>query len=92
MTISVKVSVNGNYKVPVTVAQGERQETIWISGYGHNGPNEVNINYSHNGDAMTLNIGPEEQDYGAPAEDGQAGDVETANSVEETDNDTQADA
>lgn len=81
MTISVKVAVNGNYKVPVTVTQGSRQETIWISGRGHNGPNEVNINYDHGGDSMTLNIGPEEQDNGEP-------ETEV---VEELDEETSAD-
>lgn len=69
--------------MPVTVTQGSRQETIWISGYGHNGPKEVQIHFGHGGDAMTLNIGPEEQDNGAPGtpvedDDGEGAGEETS--------------
>lgn len=39
MTISINVSVNGNYKVPVTTKYGENEPvTEVISGRGHDGP------------------------------------------------------
>ena len=64
MTISVSISVNGNYKVPVTYKQGDREHSQVISGRGHTGPNVVHIPFYHGPDAMTLELGPEVQDNG----------------------------
>jgi len=64
MTISVKVSVNGNYKCPVTYKQGDRTQSQIVSGRGHDGPNELYIPFYHGADIMTLSIGPEEPDVG----------------------------
>jgi hypothetical protein len=58
MTTQIKVSVNGNYKIPVK--QGET--VTWVSGRGYAGPNEITFNpYSH-GDGSVFVIGPEEPD------------------------------
>lgn len=67
MTISVKVSVNGNYKCPVTFRQGDREEKHLVSGFGLNGPNELYIPVYHGPDQMTVQIGPEEPDNGENA-------------------------
>lgn len=64
MTISVKVSVNGNFKCPVVFRQGDREENRLVSGYGRDTPNEISIPFQHGPDAMTLEIGPEEPDNG----------------------------
>jgi hypothetical protein len=64
MTINVKVSVNGNYKCPVTCKQGDREETQIISGRGHDGPKEISFPFYHGPDVMTLSVGPEEEDKG----------------------------
>ena len=64
MTISVKVSCNGNYKCPVSYKQGDREETILLSGRGKPSPDERNIPFYHGADVMTLSVGPEEQDNG----------------------------
>lgn len=68
MTISIKVSVNGNYKVPVTTKYGDKVPTTEvISGRGHDGPFIKNIPYYHGsnpGNVVTVSIGPEEQDNG----------------------------
>lgn len=64
MTVSVKISVNGNYKVPFSFKQGDREENHVISGRGCNGPNEHTVHFSHGPDVMTLEIGPESQDNG----------------------------
>lgn len=64
MTIDVRVSVNGNYKVPVKVKQGERVEEIVISGRGHPGPNVHSLHYLHGSDPMEVVIGVEEPDNG----------------------------
>lgn len=64
MTVSVKVSVNGNYKLPVKYKQGDREVSDTISGRGHPGPKEVSIPFYHGSDVMTLEIGPEERDDG----------------------------
>lgn len=64
MTISVQISVNGNYKCPATYKQGDREVSQVISGRGSDGPNVVHIPFYHGPDAMTLVLGPEEQDNG----------------------------
>jgi hypothetical protein len=64
VTIGIKVSVNGNYKCPVTFKQGDRQENHVVSGFGRDTPNELYIPFSHGAEVMTLNIGPEEPDNG----------------------------
>lgn len=64
MTVSVKVSVNGNYKVPVSYEQGGQKVSQVISGRGHPGPNELYIPFSHGPDVLTLVVGPESQDNG----------------------------
>lgn len=67
MTVSVKISVNGNYKLPFTFKQGEREEHHVISGRGLDRPNEHNIVFYHGGDVMTLMVGPEQADNGDEA-------------------------
>jgi hypothetical protein len=67
MTISIKVSVNGNYKVPVTTKRGNDEATTEvISGRGHEGPFVKDIPYYHNNTAsvVTVSVGPEEPDNG----------------------------
>jgi hypothetical protein len=64
MTISVKVSVNGNYKCPVGYKQGASEHSQIVSGRGHDGPNEIYIPFNHGADAMTVTVGPEEPDNG----------------------------
>lgn len=64
MTISVSISVNGNYKCPVSYKQGDREVTQVVSGFGRDTPNVVYIPFYHGADAMTLSVGPEEQDNG----------------------------
>lgn len=64
MTISISVSVNGNYKCPVSYKQGQHEITQVISGFGHDGPNVLYIPFQHGRDAMTLSVGPEEPDHG----------------------------
>lgn len=64
MTISVSVSVNGNYKCPVSYKQGDREFSEVISGRDHDGPNVLYIPFYHGEDAMTLSVGPEEPDTG----------------------------
>lgn len=67
MTISVRVSCNGNYKCPVSYKQGDREESFTLSGRGKEGPDERHIPFYHGADAMTLQVGPEEQDNGEEA-------------------------
>lgn len=67
MTISVQVSVNGNYKCPVSYKQGDREVTETISGRYHDGPKVLYIPFYHGPDVMTLSVGPEEQDNGEEA-------------------------
>lgn len=64
MTISIQVSVNGNYKVPVTVQHGEQEPvTEVISGKGLSGPNVKHISCYHGPDKIVkVTVGPEEQD------------------------------
>lgn len=64
MTISVRVSCNGNYKCPVSYKQGDREESFTLSGRGKDGPDEKHIWLTHGPDAMTLTVGPEEPDTG----------------------------
>lgn len=64
MTVQVKVSVNGNYKLPVKYKQGERETLMVISGRDHEGPNEQTIPFSHGPDVLSLELGPEEPDNG----------------------------
>ena len=67
MTISVTVSCNGNYKCPVSYKQGDREERFELSGRGKDGPDERSIPFYHGEDAMTLSVGPEEEDRGEDA-------------------------
>lgn len=73
MTISVTVSVNGNYKCPVTYRQGEQEVTQVVSGRGHNGPHVLHIPFRHGPDVLTLSVGPEAQDDGEQAFDDDSG-------------------
>lgn len=66
MTVSVTISVNGNYKLPVKYTQGTRQVEQVISGRGYVGPHVEHIPFYHGPDIMTLELGPEEQDHGEP--------------------------
>ncbi len=64
MTISIKVSVNGNYKVPVTTKVNDDEPTTEvISGRGHEGPFVKDISYPH-GSVVNVSVGPEEEDNG----------------------------
>jgi len=67
MTISVTVSVNGNYKCPVSYEQGDREENHVVSGFGRDTPNVLSIPFYHGPDLLTLSVGPEEQDNGEAA-------------------------
>ncbi len=66
MTISIQVSVNGDYKVPVTTQYGESEPTTEvISGKGHGAPFVKCIPYYHGSNPsniVTVTVGPEEQD------------------------------
>jgi hypothetical protein len=68
MTININVSVNGNYKVPVTTKYGENEPTTeMITGRGHDGPFVKQISYYHGdnpSNVVTVSVGPEEQDNG----------------------------
>lgn len=68
MTISISVSVNGNYKVPVSTKYGEAETTTEvISGRGHEGPFTKYIPYYHGSNPsniVTVMVGPEEPDNG----------------------------
>lgn len=66
MTISIKVSVNGNYKVPVTTKYGDSEPTMEvISGRGLTAPFVKDIPYHHGLDnIVSVSVGPEEQDNG----------------------------
>lgn len=68
MTISIQVSVNGNYKVPVTTKYGENEPTTEvISGRGHEGPFVKYIQYYHGSNPsniVVVTVGPEEPDNG----------------------------
>ncbi len=77
MTISVMVSCNGNYKCPVSYKQGDREEAFVLSGRDKDGPDVRYISFYHGEDAMTLSVGPEEQDN-AQADHGGAGSAASA--------------
>lgn len=68
MTISIRVSVNGNYKIPVKTQYGDSEPTTEvISGRGHDGPFVKDIPYYHGSNpsnVVTVEIGPEEPDNG----------------------------
>lgn len=66
MTISIQVSVNGNYKCPISYRQGDREVSKVISGRGANAPVVEYISFYHGPDVLTLQVGPEEQDNGEP--------------------------
>jgi hypothetical protein len=65
MTVSIKISVNGNYKLPVKYKQGEVEKEIVLTGRGKVGPHEENVHFVHGAEAMTLVVGPEERDDGS---------------------------
>ena len=68
MTISINVSVNGNYKVPVTIKYGAGEPTTEvISGRGLTAPFVMQIPFyqSVNCQSVTVTVGPEEQDDGS---------------------------
>lgn len=64
MTISVTISVNGNYKCPVSYKQGDREESEVISGRGSAVPVVKYIPFYHGAEVMTLSVGPEVPDNG----------------------------
>ena len=66
MTISISVSVNGNYKVPVKVQHGEETPEIkTISGRGADGPVTMFIPHYHGETSVTkIEVGPEVEDHG----------------------------
>lgn len=68
MTISIKVSVNGNYKIPVTTQYGDAEpSTEVISGRGLDQPFVKDIQYYHGtnpSNIVTVTVGPEEADNG----------------------------
>jgi hypothetical protein len=64
MTISIRVSVNGNYQCPVTYKQGDREVTEIVSGYGRDTPGEIYIPFYHGPDLMNITVGPERPDNG----------------------------
>lgn len=66
MTISIQVSVNGNYKVPVKTSYKDGMEsTEVISGRGLDHPFVKHIYYHHGTkEVVTVTVGPEEADNG----------------------------
>lgn len=69
MTIDIRVSVAGNYKVPVTVQYGANGEatTEVISGRGSDGPFVKRISYYHGNNPdniVQVTVGPESSDDG----------------------------
>lgn len=68
MTISIKVSVNGNYKIPVTTKYGDNEATTEvISGRGFTQPFVKDIPYYHGqnpSNIVVVSVGPEEADNG----------------------------
>lgn len=66
MTISISVSVNGNYKAPVKVTREDGSvENHVVSGFGMDRPNVLSINHYHGAsNVTTIAVGPESQDNG----------------------------
>jgi hypothetical protein len=67
MTIGIKVSANGNYKVPVKVVhQYGTEEHFVVSGRGHEGPKVQDIPFYHGSptNVVTITVGPESADNG----------------------------
>lgn len=68
MTISIRVSVNGNYKIPITTKYGDNEPTTEvITGRGNDGPFVKDIPYYHGSNpsnVVVVSIGPEEADNG----------------------------
>ncbi len=66
MTISINVSVNGNYKAPVKVTRSDGStEDHVVSGRGMDRPNILNISHYHGtSNVTTVAVGPEEKDHG----------------------------
>lgn len=66
MTISINVSVNGNYKAPVKVTrQDGSEENHVVSGFGMDRPNVLSISHYHGAsNVTTVAVGPEEPDNG----------------------------
>lgn len=68
MTIAIQVSVNGNYKVPVTTKYGDNEPTTEvISGRGKEGAAVKHIPYYHGSNpsnVVVVTVGPEEPDNG----------------------------
>lgn len=65
MTISIKVSINGSYKVPVTTQYGDFVATTKvISGRGLDVPFVIDIPYYNNTDQVKITVGPESYDNG----------------------------
>lgn len=64
MTISIQVSVNGNYKAPVKITREDgSEENHVVSGFGLDRPNVLHVNHYHGGSTVTtVAVGPEEQD------------------------------
>lgn len=83
MTVSVQVSVNGSYKLPIKYRQGDRVVEKTISGRGLDHPFVELIHFSHGADVMTLEIGPESQDLGEPEQP--ADEVDVAPMAQESD-------
>jgi hypothetical protein len=66
MTTTIAVSINGNYKTPVTVQHGtEAAVTEVISGRGHAGPFVKNYHPVH-AQTLTVSVGPEQEDRSEP--------------------------
>jgi hypothetical protein len=68
MTISIQVSVNGNYKVPVKTQYGDEEPTTEvITGRGSPGLFVKSIPYYHGSNpsnVVVVSVGPEEPDNG----------------------------
>lgn len=66
MTISISVSVNGNYRVPIRVQYEDgRESNEVISGRGHDGPFVRHVPHYHGASKVTtVSVGPEQPDDG----------------------------
>lgn len=81
MTLSVKISVNGNYKTTYTVNGGG---PIEISGAGHDGPNAVDVTFQH-GQPLDLHIEPDQPVEQASMSAGDVAGQTEDNSADEAD-------